>query len=197
MGPYYCEESHAMELLEAILKRRSVRKFNDYAITDEELRLMLEAARIAPSWSNTQPWEFIVVRDRDLINKIADTYAEGNPATKCTRAANVLIAACAKKGVSGCYGGKESTILPNWYMFDLGLAVQNLMLRAHELGLGTVVVGLLDHARCQKELGLPDDYQVVAILPVGKPAVTGKDGPPRKELKDFVHKDRFGVKLFS
>jgi nitroreductase len=181
-----------MELMDAILNRRSVRKFSDYVVTDEEIRKLLEAARWAPSWANTQVWEFIVVRDKALIEQIVGTYVDKNPATKCSLAASALIVACARTGVSGCYGGQDVTKFSGWFMFDLGIAVQNLCLKAHELGLGSVVVGFLNHDACKKILCLPEGYEVVAVLPIGKPAVEGRPGPPRKELKDFVHLNAFG-----
>jgi nitroreductase len=181
-----------MELQEALTKRRSVRKFTDDAVSDEEIRTILEAARIAPSWANVQPWEFIVLRDRATIEKIAGTYVEKNPATKCSLAAPALIVACGRTGVSGCYGGKNLTKFNEWFMFDLGLAVQNLCLKAHELGLGSVVVGLLDHDRAKAILDLPADREVVACIPVGRPAVAGKEGPPRKPLSEFAFIDAHG-----
>jgi nitroreductase len=142
-----------MELMDTILTRRSVRKFTDYTVTDDEIRQILEGARWAPSWANTQVWEFIVIRDKALMERIAGTYVDKNPATKCSLAASVLIMACAKTGVSGCYGGQDVTKFSNWFMFDLGIAVQNLCLKAHELGLGSVVVGLMDHDACKKLVG--------------------------------------------
>ncbi|HRC98052.1 MAG: nitroreductase [Bacteriovoracaceae bacterium] len=181
-----------MDLDEAITGRRSVRKYTDYAVSDDEIRELIEAARWAPSWANTQVWEFIAVRDKGLIEKIVGTYAEKNPATKGSLSASVLIVACAKTGVSGCYDGKDVTKLSNWYMFDLGMAVQNLCLKAHAMGLGTVVVGLMDHEACRKVLGVPAGYEVVAVVPVGRPAAPGKSGPPRKELSDFLYRDTFG-----
>jgi nitroreductase len=181
-----------MELQDAILKRRSQRKFTDYQVTDDELRALLEAARWAPSWANTQVWEFIVVRDRDVIAKVAATYAEPNPASKCTLAASALIVGCAKVGVSGGLKGIKETVFQEWFMFDLGLAVQNLCLRAHELGLGTVVVGSLDHAALEKALSVPDGYHAVVVLPIGKPAVPDKQPTPRKEIITFTHLDAFG-----
>jgi nitroreductase len=190
--PTSAKEEGAMELTDAILHRRSVRKFTDYIVTDEEIKKLLEAARLAQSWANTQVWEFVLVRDKGIIEKVVGTYADKNPGTKCSLSASVLIVACAKTGVSGCYGGKEVTKFPDWFMFDLGIAVQNLCLTAHELGLGTVVVGLMNHDACKKVIGLPDGYEVVAVLPVGKPLAELKQGPPRKELKDFVHLDTFG-----
>jgi len=181
-----------MELSEAILQRRSVRKFSDYVVTDEEISQLMEAARWAPSWANTQVWEFVIVRDRGLIEQVTGTYVERNPATRCSLTASALIVACAKKGVSGCYGGQDVTKLHSWFMFDLGIAVQNICLKAHELGLGTVVVGFMDHDACSRIIGLPDGYESVAVLPVGRPLSGPKQGPPRKGLKEFVHVNRFG-----
>jgi nitroreductase len=183
-----------MELKEAILKRRSMRKFTDYPVTDDEIGQLLEAARWAPSWANTQVWEFIVVRDRQVMEKIAATYSQNNPATKCTQSASVVIVGCAKTGVSGAHDGKNLTIFSEWFLFDLALAVQNLCLRAYELGLGTVIVSLLDHRALKKVVALPDGYEAVTVIPVGKPAIPDKQGPPRREVADFSHLNCYGEK---
>lgn len=185
-----------MEMKEAILTRRSVRRFTEDAVTDEELRQIFEVVRWSPSWANTQAWEFVVVRDRDLIAQVTGTYADKNPATKGSLAASALIAVCAKTGVSGCYGGKPSTRLDNWFMFDLGMATQTLCLTAHDMGLGTVVVGLMDHEACRKVIGLPDGYEVAAVIPLGRPAAAPKEGPPRKAVSDMVYLNTFGKKMF-
>ncbi len=181
-----------MELQEAIIKRRSIRKFTDYRVSDEEILKLLEAARMAPSWANTQVWEFIVVRDKGIMEQLTGTYSETNPARKCSLAATAMIVGCAMKGVSGYKEGKTTTKFNEWFMFDMGLAVQNIWLKAHEIGLGTVVVGLFDHDKCKGILSLPDEYEVTVILPLGQPETAGKDGPPRKELGKFVHADTFG-----
>lgn len=185
-----------MELQESILKRRSIRKFTDAFVTDEELRKIFEAVRWSPSWSNTQVWEFVVVRDRDLISKVVASYVEKNPATKCSLAASALIVVCAKTGVSGCYGGRQSTKYADWYMFDLGMAAQTLCLTAHDMGLGTVVVGLMDHDACKKVIALPDGYEVAAVIPIGRPAVEPKEGPARKAISEMVHLNTFGKKMY-
>jgi len=179
-----------MELMQAIEGRRSVRKFTEYRVTDDEIRQLLEAARLAPSWANTQVWEFVVVRDRQIIEKVAGTLSPNNPATKGILASSAVIVACAKTGVSGSYTGKEVTKHKEWFMFDLGMAVQNLCLRAHELGLGTVVAGLMDHDACKKIIDLPEGYEVLAALPIGKPAVI-RNSPGRKDLASFTHLDKF------
>jgi nitroreductase len=188
-----------MELQEAILKRRSTRRFTEDVVTDDELQQIFETVRWSPSWGNTQVWEFVVVRERELIHKLTETYRMDkgtNPATNCSRAASALIVVCAKTGVSGCYGGKESTRFSNWFMFDLGIATQTLCLKAHEMGLGTVVVGLLDHEVCKQLIALPDGYEAVAVIPIGRPAVEPKAGPPRKAVADMVHLDTFGKRMF-
>ena len=188
-----------MELQDAILKRRSIRRFTEDAVTDGELQQIFEAVRWSPSWGNSQVWEFVVARDRELIQEVTATYMMDkgkNPATTCSLAASALIVVCAKTGVSGCYGGKESTKHSNWFMFDLGIATQTLCLKAHEMGLGTVVVGLLDHDVCKELIALPDGYEVVAVIPIGRPAVEPKLGPPRKTVPDMVYLDMFGNKMF-
>jgi len=129
-----------MELHDAIITRRSVRKFIDYYVTDEEINKILEAARWAPSWSNTQCWEFIIIRDRDTINKIVETYSETNPARNVSESATVLIAFCGKSNLPGFRDGVKRTKFDSWYMFDAGIAVENMLLTAHDLGLGSVVV---------------------------------------------------------
>ena len=180
-----------MELLDAILKRRSQRKFTDYVVTDKEVEDLLEAARWAPSWANTQVWEFVVVRDKMIIEKIVSTYTEKNPATKCTLASSVVLVGCAKLGVSSGFE-KGETIPVEWSKFDLGCAVQNLCLRAYELELGTVVVASLDHKACKDILKIPDGYEPLVVLPLGKPVHPEKTGPPRKAVAEFSHLNTFG-----
>jgi nitroreductase len=181
-----------MELQEAILNRRSIRNFSDYYVTDDELKEMIEAARWAPSWANTQSWSFIIARDKYTIEHIVETYSKTNPAKNCSIAASAIIIACAKKGLSGCRDGRDVTRLKNWYMFDLGLAVQNICLKAHELGLGTVIVGLLDHNELKKALSVPEDHEAVVAIPIGKPTDIARKVPSRKLLEHMIFLNKFG-----
>lgn len=179
-----------MELKDTIFSRRSVRKFTDYAVSDSEIDQLLEAARWSPSWANTQCWEFIVVKDPVLIKEVTETYSSTNPARKCSSAASVLIAICANKSLAGFKKGEQSTKYDSWFMFDLGIAVQNISLMAHDLGLGSVIVGSMDHDRCSEILNVTEPYDVVAILPVGKP--DGQfNAPKRRELDSIKHVDKF------
>ena len=184
-----------MEVLEAIRTRRSVRKYAPDPVPDELLRQVLEAARWAPSWANTQCWEIVVVRDPERKKALSELLVpERNPAKNAVATAPVVLAVCGRKGISGFYKGQPVTEKGDWLMFDVALAVQNICLAAHALGLGTVIVGALDHARAGELLGLPEDVELVVLIPLGKPAHEPK-APPRKELSEFVHLERYGQKL--
>ena len=179
-----------MELMDAVRERRSIRKYEDREVPEEALTILLEAVRFAPSWTNCQCWDIVVVRDQATRLKLQETVAPKNPAVKAVAAAPVVLAVCGRKGVSGYYGGNASTKFGDWYMFDLGIATQNLCLAAHAMGLGTVVVGLLDHDRAGKVLNVPDTHDLVALVPLGYPAKR-PSAPKRKPISDFVHQEVF------
>ncbi|RLB12887.1 MAG: nitroreductase, partial [Deltaproteobacteria bacterium] len=86
--------------------------------------------------------------------------------------------------------GDAPTKFGDWFMFDLGIATQSLCLAAHSLGLGTVIVGLFEHDKVKQILNVPEEYEVVTIVPVGYPEKI-PSAPKRKESKDFIHYGRF------
>ncbi len=190
-----------MDVLEAIKGRRSIRKYRPEPIPEEVLQTVLEAGRWAPSWANTQCWRFVIVRDAATKARLAETLrgtraGRPNPATDAVRSAPVVIAACAQKGLSGFYRDESGQVLPAtdkgdyWYMFDVALAMQNMCLAAHALGLGTVHTGLLDAKEAARILGLPQDVVLVELMPLGYP----DEAPaprPRKEISEFVFYERY------
>lgn len=178
------------ELMDAVLSRRSIRKYEDRPVPDEALGKILEAVRFAPSWTNCQCWDIVVVREEATKLKLQETVTPKNPSLKSVVAAPVVLAVCGRKGVSGYYDGKASTKFGDWYLFDLGIATQNLCLAAWSLGLGTVVVGLLDHDKAGAVLGVPETHELVALVPLGYPAKT-PSAPKRKEIDEFVHWESF------
>jgi len=178
-----------METMEAILNRRSIRHFEDKAIPDSVLNGVLEAIQWSPSWANSQCWEIVVVKELEAKESLKEAVGR-NPASKSMVQAPVVLVFCYKKGRSGFYSGEESTILGDWGMFDLGIATQSAALAAYDAGLGTVVVGLFDHAKVADILNVPKDVQIVSMLPMGYPARDGK-APPRRALADFIHTNRF------
>ena len=190
-----------MEVLEAIKTRRSIRKYKTTLVDDKTLEVVLEAARWAPSWANTQCWRFIVVQDSNVKNKLADTLVgmspdKPNSATDAVRNAPIVIVACAELGKSGYYDGVPSTDKGDWFMFDVALATQNLVLAAHSLGLATVYVGRFDAREVASILGVSQGYRVVTMIPLGYPDQE-RNPRPRKELSEIVFYDRFGVVIES
>ncbi|MBS7640507.1 MAG: nitroreductase family protein [Candidatus Bathyarchaeia archaeon] len=181
-----------MDIIEVIKTRRSVRNFKSDPVEDEKLLVVLEAARWAPSWANTQCWEFIVVKSAEVKEKLAETLLPMNPAFNAVKKAPVVIVACAKLGLSGYYKGKPVTDKGDWFMFDVALALQNLVLTAWSLGLGTVYVGAFDAKKAAEVLGVPQEVSVVALLPLGYPAEIPKEPPKRKDIKEIVYLDKYG-----
>lgn len=184
-----------MDVFEAIRTRRSVRRFSDRPVEDEKIRAILEAARQAPSWANLQCWRFVVVRDPAVREKISEiSFVESffgplgykaNPAKKGLAEAQVLIVACADPSQSGTLWGQP------YYMTDIGIASQNLMLAARGLGLGTVFVGVFDEEKVRALLEIPSNIRVVGIFPVGYPLEEKASGPPRKPLNEIAFYERW------
>jgi len=180
----------AVDLSEAIKGRRSVRRFKSDDISSKDLEDILEAIRWAPSWKNTQCWEVVVVKDPDRKRKLAETLPEGNSAKRAMTQAPVVLAVYARRGISGLDKGEMSTDKGDWFMFDAGLAVQNLCLTAHSLGLGTVIVGLFDAKGAERVLGVLEGRSVVVLVPLGFPERASRD-PGRKELTEFVRYETY------
>ena len=180
-----------MDVLEAIKSRRSIRKYKPDPIDDTLLIKVLDAARLAPSWANTQCWRFVVVKDKDTRNKLADTLTPTNSAMDAIRNAPIAIVACAEMGKAGAHGGPWETDKGDWFMFDVALAMENLVLAAHSLGLATVHVGLFDAKKAEAVLGVPPGFCVVEMTPLGYPDQV-RDARPRKELSEIVFYEKWG-----
>ena len=185
-----------MDLFETISGRRSTRRFEDRDVEEEKLKKIMDAVRQAPSWSNMQCWRFIIIRELSLRAEISElTYVESllaplgykvNPAKKGITEAPVVMIDCADPSLSGNLWNQP------YYMTDLGIAAQNLMLAAHALGLGTVFVWVFDEEKLKKLLAIPGDIRVVGMFPVGYPKIQKKEGPPRKELREITFLERWG-----
>ncbi len=180
-----------MDTITAIKQRRSIRKFKPDPLPAELVTDLLEAARWAPSWANTQCWEVIIVSDAEMKRRIAEAVPPGNPARAALGQAPVLLVACARKGKAGYYKGAAATDKGDWFMFDVALFMHSLTLAAHARGLGSVHVGLFDASAVAAMLGVPAGIAVVELLPLGYP-----DGAPspasRKELDAFVWHGTYG-----
>jgi nitroreductase len=163
-------EEKMTDLMEIIKNRRSIRKYEDKEVPEDALIKIFEAAQWAPSWTNCQCWDIVVVKAPETKIKLQETVVAVNPAKKAIVAAPIVLAVCGKKGVSGFYDKKASTKFGEWQLFDLGIATQNICLTAHSLGLGTVIVGLFDHDKAKAVLHVPESHELVALIPLGYPA---------------------------
>ncbi len=163
-----------MEISEAIRLRRSVRDYLEKPVEREKLLRLLEAARLAPSARNRQPWELVVVTDRATRAKLVLACMLQRFVAK----APVFIAGVVEPG-------------DRWAPIDLSIALQQLALQAVELGLGTCWIGAFSERLLKHLLGIPKNKRVVVCMTVGYPA---KTYPPRpkKPLRDLVHLERYG-----
>ena len=185
-----------MDIFEAIRTRRSIRRFADKPVEEEKLEAVLEAARQAPSWANLQCWRFIVTRDPSVKAQMSEiSYVESffgplgykaNPAKKGLAEAPLIIVACADPSQSGTIWNQS------YYMTDIGLAAQNLMLAARSLGLGTVFVGVFDEEKIRAMLSIPAGIRVVGLFPLGYPLEEKTAGPSRKPLHEIAFHERWG-----
>jgi len=184
-----------VEVFEAIKTRRSIRHYKSEPVDEDKINTVLEAARWAPSWGNTQCWRFIVVRDEATKSQLAETLTWWNPARSASTVtqAPVVIVACAELGKSGFKDDILNTDKGDWYMFDVALALQNLVLVAHSLGLGTLHLGAFDAQEAARILKVPPGVVVVEMIPLGYPERVGRT-PPRKELSELVFRESYGQK---
>ncbi len=171
--------------------RRSIRRFQEKTVEIEKIADLYEAARWAPSWGNQQCAELIVITEDGLKQKLSSLLSAKNPATKSVAKAPLLIAVCGAPIKSGFYKNKQVTRYANWFLYDLGIVTQNICLKAHELGLGSVIVGSFDHKEAEVLLGVPEQVELVSILAIGYP--DHQPSPPkRKSVLDFVYLNSYG-----
>ena len=182
-----------MDLMAAILNRKSIRSYQGKQVPEDALNKILEAGRRAPSWTNSQTWRFIIVRDNATKEKLAQTaLSAGNRGFEALKQAPVALVVCAELNKSGCRDGKPLTNKEGyWYMFDAGITMQNMVLAAWAEGLGTCYLGGFDADAVDKILGIPDGYAIVAMTPLGYPAEEPA-AKPRKELSEIVMQEKFG-----
>jgi len=169
-------------LMDLIETRRSIRSYKPQAVEEEKLNYILQAFRKAPSAKNLQPWKLVVVKDK---KKISDLSIACNNQTFLVEAP-ILIVACAKEDeayeVMGGY--------MNSYPIDVSLALEHLILAATEKGLGTCWIGAFKEKLVKDLLDIPENVRVVAITPVGYPAVEGRIRS-RKSLSEIVCYDKY------
>jgi nitroreductase len=171
-----------MSVLEIIKRRRSVRKYKEDPIPDDVLHRVLEAARLAPSGKNLQPWKFIIIRDRLIKEKLAEASSGQYFMVK----APLVIAACGFP--DECYS-RLGRYMKSWPV-DVAIALEHLILQAEEENLGTCWIGAFEEKEVKAILDIPEEARVLALTPLGYPA----EKPPsrgRKSLDEIISLEKY------
>ena len=177
-----------MEAMECIKTRRSCRKFKEEVVPHEVLGTIVGAAAYAPSWKNTQITRYIVVEDREKIEKIATDCVLGfEYNTKTIRNCADLVVVTMVKNRSGYEkdGSYTTSKEDRWEMFDAGIATQTFCLAAHEQGVGSVIMGIFDETKIAEVIDVPEGQQVAALIAIGYP-VFEPEAPKRKEVSELL-----------
>ena len=156
-----------MSLVDLILSRRSIRKYEDKDIPEEVLRQILETGRQAPSAVNRQPIHFVVVNERELLNNLCN-----NLIARFVKRAPLAIVGCADT---------KSLLTGKWAVVDATIAMQNMVIAALTFGIGSCWIGACNEKKVKELLKIPDELKVVAVLTFGYPA----EQPKQRKKKAF------------
>lgn len=167
-----------MAILDIIKSRRSIREFLDREVPEQAIDGLIDALLWAPSAGNLQSRKFYFVIDPGTKNKLAKAALGQNFISR----APLVVVACTDSRISARYGDRGVNL---YSIQDAAASVMNMMLAAHELGLGTVWVGAFNEFDVFEILGLPENLRPVAIIPVGYPART-PPAPPRVRSEDAI-----------
>ncbi len=169
-----------MDTLEAIHTRRSVRKYQDQPLPEALVRKLLAAAMMAPSARNAQPWQFVVIDDRELLAE----YARNHPNAAMAKDAPLAVLVC---------GDVRLELSAGYWPVDCAAAVENLLLAAHALGLGAVWTGVYPRedrmATLRRLCGVPDDVMPHSLIVLGYPAE--QPTTVQRFHPDRVHRNRW------
>jgi len=168
--------------MEAIKTRRSIRRYKEVPVPESLLKEVLNAARLAPSADNAQPWKLIVVRDEQTKLKLA---AAANGQKFIAQAPILLVACGIPDEAFPTVGGYMSS-----HVIDSTIAFDHLTLAAHSVGLGTCWIASFKEERVREILGIPNDVRVIALSPLGYPDES-PERTPRKNLEELVVYDRY------
>ncbi len=176
-----------MELNKVIEKRQSIRSFDpDRKVEVEAVRQMVAAAQMAPTWKNSQTGRYYVVMEEGNLAKFKEECLHPYNA-KNSAGAPVIIVTTYVRNISGFRkdGSQDNELGNEWGAYDLGLQNGNLLLKAAELGLSTLVMGLRDADKIREMLSIPEEEAVVSVIAVGYAAVD-PERPARKPLDEVV-----------
>lgn len=175
-----------MSVKEIIAQRRSIRRYLDRPVDREIIMECLEAARLAPSADNVQPWRFLVIDDPGLKERFAREVFSGiYSVSKFAAKAPVLILILSRLDIIAHRIGKQIQNV-HFYLIDSGIAGEHIVLQAEELGLGTCWIGWFNSRKARKVLNIPKKYKVVSLLSLGYYDTRPQKEKKRKSLEDIA-----------
>jgi nitroreductase len=184
-----------MAVKEVIFERRAYRSLEPVAITDELIYDLAEAAQLAPSCFNNQPWRFVFVHDKTVLNTLYSALSQGNV---WAHASALIIAVVSQVDLSCRIKGRD------YYLFDTGLATGFLLLRATELGLVAHPIAGYDEDQVKEILDIPKEMQVITLLILGKhadqlsPVLSEKQQKTEKQRPERLSFEKFAfINFFS
>lgn len=173
-----------MDVREAIVSRRSVRRYANAPVDAQARALVIDAVRLSPSWKNQQPFFVVAVEDRALLMELGEI-CRMNPTQNAYENADSFLVLCADPHIGAQHEGKDYSLV------DGALAMQQAMLQATALGLGTCWVGAFPQAPVKALLGIPAHVHIVGLTPLGVPAE--QPAPrPRRKVSEMAFLDRWG-----
>ncbi len=171
-----------MEFFEVLYKRKSIRSYKKDPVSEEKLKKVLDAARVAPSACNKQPWHFIVIREEKIRKELQEAYSK-----EWFYSAPVIVCACGE--VSKNWVRKYDN--KNYNDVDVTIAMDHLILAATAEGLGTCWIAAFNPEVVRKVLNLPQGIEPVALTPLGYPEETFGGKTDRKTLSDIIHWEKW------
>lgn len=175
-----------MELQTVLEKRRSIRRYQKQELSLDVLKELVEAAILAPSWKNSQTARYYIVTSDDMLSQVKQNALPAFNAEN-VKDASALIVSCFVKNRSGYdKDGTPSNELGNlWGAYDLGLHNENLLLKASDMGLSTLVMGIRDAQTLRELLSIPEDQIIVSVIAVGYGDIQ-PEKPKRKNVEDIA-----------
>lgn len=183
--PALNEEAAVQAVLDNIAERKSVRSYTSEPVPDEMIEKMLRAAMAAPTAMNRQPWEFVVIKDRAVLDELSGKLKYA----KMLSQAPLAIVVCAETMITLADGTQVEN---NFWEHDASAATQNLLLAAEAMGLGAVWTASSDEPRCsivKETLGIPGTIKPLCVIPIGFPA--GDDQPKDKWKPEKIHYEKW------
>jgi nitroreductase len=183
-----------LTLDQIIAKRRSIRAYDTKPILPDDILALCESARQAPSACNSQTWRFIAVTNREMIARICDEAMRPVIPNRWLKQAPLVMVGCSQLDLVANRLGAAVTGI-EYYQIDLGIAMEHMVLKATELGLGSCWIGWFKEKKIKQLLQIPAGIKVSALLAIGHPQADSGRQRSRKPLRNILFAEKWGQPL--